>query len=477
MNIQCSIILLLSLFILPLCAQDVSKLDDQFRNEPAFRHAQLGYAIKKISNSKEVIGLNQKVKMIPASSLKLITTLSAVKLLGKDYTYKTKLYHTGTLNYDGTLEGDILIVASGDPTLASPAFKGVKSLPQLIDEITNKIRKAGINCIEGSIKVDNSIFEHEGPEDGWQFNDIANYYGAGAWSFNIHENLFSICFDTNDKIGKVANVVSTDPQMEDLIFDNKVRIAGSYTGDNAYVYGSVHGAKREIRGTVPQTKGSFRIKAALPNPSAFFCRLLHDNLLNNDISIHNELISSVSKKLISDIPSPPLERIAYMCNKESNNLYAESLLKTVAVNNNLTGNAKNGIKQIIKLLESYKIDKNQIDIKDGSGLSRSNYISPESMASFLSAISKDLGSQFIRKLISQPGEKGTLQNIMKGKSNMNKFWIKTGSMGNIQTYSGYMEGKSGELYSFCLMCNGSSASNSSIRRAFDTYLSEMQAAL
>ena len=194
-------------------------------NQEVFDHAQVSMSVVDISNDQTILDINGDVSLIPASSLKVLTTFSSLQVLGENYRYQTRLSYAGTLLSDGTLLGDIIIIGSGDPSLASPD-EDVLSLEQLLEDMSRAISDAGITCITGSIKVDASLFETAGIHDTWPWDDLTNYYASGAYGFNIRENFYDIIFSRTSQPSDKTQIVSMNPEIGFVQFDNE---AVSYT--------------------------------------------------------------------------------------------------------------------------------------------------------------------------------------------------------------------------------------------------------
>ena len=469
-------ILILLLFTSCLKAQDSSTISsalDKLSDNPLFENAHLAVSLVDIREGEEILSYNSDKLFIPASGLKLITNFSALKQLGKDYKFKTEIYYRGTLKYDGSLDGDIIVISGGDPSLGSYNFKGVSPLEELMASICRSIKKAGITCIEGDIIVDDSFFEYQGPMNSWQWDDIANYYAGGAYSLNLHENLYFLNFDRNKDLNALSELVSIDPPIPYLSFVNKVRVAKSNTGDNAYVFGGPWNHVKELRGTIPQGKSLFKIKGALPDPPYYFAFILKQYLESQEIqvdSIRKKKCSTENLELIKVIHSPTLERIAYMSNIESNNLYAETLFKMLGKHKFNSDKAALSKAAIDQMASEFGLKKNQIKMADGCGLSRRNKMSSSFMSSFLDNMAEILGLENVCKLLPRPGSKGTAKHINIKEDIASNIWIKTGSMSGVQSYSGYIRTKSKNWYSFCLIANDFNKSNSQVRSEFNDFL-------
>ena len=254
--------ILLSILYCSACmAQNNSTALEQLSQNKVFENAHLSVSVKNISKDVLIIDYNASLPLIPASSLKLINNFSALDILGSQATFKTTISHTGRLQEDGTLDGDIVISGGGDPTLGSPDFKGVRQLEELLQYISNAILDFGITCVYGNIIIDDSYFSRQGSMDGWQYNDLGNYYAGGAWSLNIHENMYKLYFDRKNAVGKATSLIKTIPYIEGLTFRNEVTTGEYSTGDNAYIYGGPEIFNAIIRGTIPPGKSNFIMRA------------------------------------------------------------------------------------------------------------------------------------------------------------------------------------------------------------------------
>lgn len=415
--------------------------------------------------------------MIPASSLKLITSFTALNVLGKHFRFETKVAYTGSIEYDGTLTGDIVILSSGDPCLGSPDFKGVRSLDDLIQSIVTNISKKGIKCIEGKLIIHNNLFKYESPPDSWQWNDIGNYYAGGVYGLNVHDNYYRVFFERDSRIGNPAKIIDIQPRIPEMRIDNQVTIAAAGTGDRAYIYGGPWARYKKILGTIPRGKSAFSIKGSIPDPPLFFGHILAKAMKEKSIEVSGVRVSQESiKEKYNDIytyKSPHLERIVYMCNIESNNLYAEALLKKFALEKCGAGDYESSIMCMRAFLESKALKSSDYRAVDGSGLSRENYISSQLMCSFLDTMSKEMGIEALCKLMARPGKKGTAEQILNNSPARENIWIKTGSMSSVQSYSGFIQSRDGQWYSFCIIANAFEASNGEVRRQFDAFISDI----
>lgn len=464
MMLKNSYIILLFLFLVSdVRSQALQSRVDQLTSATFYRHANIGISVREV-NTNTLLADKQKDKMlIPASSLKLITTLTGLEMLGEDFRFNTRVTYDGTLGSDGILKGNIYIEGGGDPCLGSDRIPGVLTAASLIRQITDDILKAGIICVEGNIVADESVFNSFPVSPSWQWNDLGNYYAAGAWGLNINENLYNIWFNRSGPIGSRSRIAYFEPRIPNLVLENEVTIDSANTGDNAYIFGGPYHYGKRVVGTIPQGKELYKIKGSLPDPPLFFAYSLLTEMEKRKMGGHNcrtqyrPVKNQKNRRLISEYRSPDLKTIIQFTNDLSINIYAESILKTLGkvIRNN--GSGSDGIAVIKSNLKQHGLDTEPFNIEDGSGLSARNLMSPDLMAGFLAASAKGKDLKLIRELIPPAGERGTVRHLLAGSRAKGRLWVKSGSMDNILTYAGYCQAASGKFVAFAVFLNGSTA--------------------
>ena len=437
----------------------------------AFKYANIGVAVIDIETGKTLAGINQNKVLVPASAQKVITTFAALELLGDDFEYVTKIAHDGRIQADGTLEGNLYIIGSGDPTLGSSRFKEVLNFEDLLKSLVDEIKAFGITCIDGDIIADES-FLHSFPVcPSWQWNDLGNYYASGAWGLNINENQYLVAFDKRGVVGRRPRIKYYSPEIPGLQFSNEITVDSSNTKDNAYIFGGPNNYFKRIVGTIPAGEGNFYIKGSIPDPPIFAAFQLHTKLKKANIpsngysSIYDPLeVKKLKRKDILSIKSPPLRTILKSANYRSVNLYCESLLKTIAKHKGHTGSGGHGLYEINKFLHRLKVDTKGIHLEDGSGLSVRNNISPHGLAAFLQRMTQKRELSELTSLLAVGGRNGTVAGMFKGSKAAGNVYLKSGSMNRILTYTGYVQCKSGKWVSFAVMANGFDLDAKKMRR-------------
>ncbi len=437
-------------------------------SSPFYKHASIGVSVREIGSSNLLANYLKDKSMVPASSLKLLTTLSAIEILGENFRYETKIAIDGSITSDSILNGNLYVIGNGDPTLGSQKMKDAISIQQMFDDIKQALKNKGIKQIDGDIVIDESEFPSFPAAPSWQWNDLGNYYAAGTWSVNILDNEVSVYFSRSGKIGSRAIIEYKEPFIPGFELDSKVTIDSANTGDQVYIYGFPDQHQRIATGTIPQGKGLFKVRGSIPNPPMYFAYKLQRFLKENGYGSKSHRLSnsndSKNRQILTSFLSPELKDIVKLANAESLNNYCESILRTIGLKKNGMATPENGIKAIDQYLSQKKIDTNGLHLEDGSGLSARNLITPDIMAIFLSKF--DIKQhKSILNIIPKAGQDGTVKNVLKGLPSQEFVWLKSGSMNNIFSYSGYVKTSKGKWVSFCAILNGSSAGKTSINRS------------
>ncbi len=455
---------------------------DRILNSTELKHANVSLSVLDIETGEELASHRPNKSLTPASSLKVLTSLIAMDILTEDFTYKTNISYTGSLDVDGTLKGDIVIMGSGDPTLGSTKFGGKPNFEQVLSQIVQSIQDAGITCIDGSIIADESVFNAFPISPSWQWNDLGNYYASGAWGINVNENQYTIYFKDRATVGRRPNIKSYYPIIPNLELSNELAVDSAGTGDNAYIFGGPYDYTKRIVGTIPAGTGVFSIKGSIPDPPYFLAWHVQRELNRLKIKTGDAEVNYVpGKKYPNATPlitfeSAPLSDIVRRLNLESNNLYAEALLKTLGLKVRRTASGQMGISAVRRYLRKLKVNYDGLNMEDGSGLSARNFVPSFLLADFLRKYALKNGIEETTKYLPQGGVSGTMRSLFSKSSASGKVWAKSGSMKDVMSYSGVVKAKSGEWRSFSIIFNAYSAKNKVIRSKMEKIMKQIYSA-
>ncbi|HVZ98375.1 MAG TPA: D-alanyl-D-alanine carboxypeptidase/D-alanyl-D-alanine-endopeptidase [Chitinophagaceae bacterium] len=423
----------------------------KFAAEKIFKHASISLLV--IDNSgKKITAIHPEMGLAPASCQKVITASAAFELLGHDYKYATSLAYTGTI-INGTLNGDIIIKGSGDPTLGSWRYSSAGE-DAVIKEFSDAISREGIHEITGHVYADESLWNGETTPGGWIWEDIGNYYGAGARALNWRENQYDLHLHSGKNIGDSLSITGTTPSFVDgLKLSMEATSAAKGTGDNSYIFIPQFSEYSTLRGTIPVDEDSFTISGAMPRPGRQLAETLEASLKN--IPVEDISAQEVTAHKTFDLPhtfythySPTLDSMVYWFLKRSINLYGEALLKTLAYKYSGTGSTDSGVAVIQRFWNNKGIDSYAMNIIDGSGLSPANRITTTVLTSVL---------QFAKKQSWFPSFYDALPVIDGIK-------MKSGSISGVVSYTGFIKSRSGREYTFAFIVNNFDGDSDNVRK-------------
>ncbi len=480
-------LLFILFFQLNLNAQNsLQQAINTFVDDPVLQHASVSISVLDLALERQVAGYQSMKSLIPASSLKVLTTASALSILGTDYRFKTEIQYDGHIDDNGVLSGNIYIKGYGDPTLGSDQIEGVPELEDIMERFRLSLQRKGIREIKGYIIADATHFESAANAPTWQWNDMGNYYASGVFGLNIHENFYYLKFRQTSRLGAIPTIAKVQPYVKELILVNEVTSAGSNTGDNAYIFGAPYNYYRYVRGTIPIGSGLFTIKGSIPDPPLFTAQYLLDKLDEIGIkcekgattirrlSMENMEMGKAPRMVLSAHYSPSLQLIVERANQKSINLYCESMLKAIGNDQKNEGTTKAGIKAIQEHWESKGMEFDGCFLEDGSGLSPRNGVSSYFLASLMLKIKKETALyEVFEPSLPIAGETGTLRYFLSNTAAQGKIKAKSGSISRVRSYTGYVETKTGRTLSFAIMVNNYSSENGSIKAAFENLMLAM----
>lgn len=448
--------------------------------QPEYKNAAEGIQIMDLESEKPLFELNADKLMIPASTLKIITSATALEILGADYHSQTKIGYTGDLLKTNEIKGDLVVLGGGDPTLGSEYFNQIESCRDFVKIWVQKIKAAGIRKITGDIIFDGSVYDSEKIPPTWIWGDIGNYYGAGASAFSCYDNLFRITFKSPKEMGEKTEIISVIPKIEGLEIVNEV-VSSDDNRDLAFVFGSPLDKKRVIRGTIPKDRKAFTIKAAVHHPEELLAEALLNQLAKEGVFISGEVkFETVNKNQFHTIyihESPKLEDIIKVLNHESVNLFAEHLVLQIAAEKAGLGNREKGLKLVREFWDSKGIDTHNLFMEDGSGLSHFNAVSPAQINSILNYME---GKSENRKafLYSLPSAgNGTIKSFGADSFPQNTLKAKSGSMTRVRCYAGYLNTDSGKNIAFTVMFNHFSGTHANLIKEIESLLVTIKKAI
>jgi D-alanyl-D-alanine carboxypeptidase/D-alanyl-D-alanine-endopeptidase (penicillin-binding protein 4) len=320
--------------------------------------------------------------MIPASALKVLTTGAALSIHGPDFRFTTQF--ASSVVPDGPLlDGDLVIVGGGDPALSSNQLKG------MVDELV----KRGIRRIDGRVITDATIFPEHPMSDHWNWGDVGNAYGAGAYGLNVDHNRMVVRFRPGDATGDGAEILGSSAVLPDVEWINRVTTGPRGSGDGVVVYSEPYGRRVTFRGTVPAGVGEFSTRAAIPNPPETAAAIVRAALLEMGVEITGKVRpAAAAGEVLAESKSAPLIDIIRNIHRTSDNLEAQCVFLSLAPQ----GDPAVVVRDYWR---GEAVEFSALRLLDGSGLARANAIRAVDLARVMhAALAAPHGREFFESL-------------------------------------------------------------------------------
>jgi D-alanyl-D-alanine carboxypeptidase/D-alanyl-D-alanine-endopeptidase (penicillin-binding protein 4) len=455
---RCLVVCLLFVFY-SASAQDIKqKLQEQVQRlvaDSQMRAGILGLYVADATTGEEIFSWNGKTGLAPASTQKIITSVAAFELLGRDYRYTTEFWGgklipsiKGKQKFN-RLEG-LFIKGKGDPTLGSWRYSSTTE-GSIADSLVAAFRKNNIQQLANIIYVFQNHFDVLTTPGGWIVDDIGNYYGAGVAAVNWKENQFDVKLLPGKKEGDPVKVDSLFETSGYKLRYNQLTTGKRGSGDGAYIYFNQMG-EMMIAGTAESGTGSLTISGAA-EPKVYLAhrlsvllkqRLKWKNQFTIEMRQDSTSTSQKSKSKVANpvLPlythySPALDSIVYWFMKRSINLYGEALLKAIAVEKTGVGSTDSGVAAIRRFYKEKGFDIAALKIKDGSGLSPQNRITAEALV----------------KVLLYAKNQSWFPAFEQSFPIYNEMTLKSGTIGGAKSYAGFHTAKDGKQYVVAIIIN------------------------
>ena len=443
----------------------------------AFDDAYWGVRIENLETGEVLFDRNGSRRFIPASNMKLLSTAAALDALGPDFRYETRLYAEGEIQ-NGTLTGALVVRGAGDPSFGGRYVDG--DLTRAFRAWADSLRAAGVRRVQGPVIGDDDVFDNVSLGQGWQWDDLVWYYGAEISGLQFNEGVVDVEVRGTSAGDRAA--ISAEHNYGYARFVNQTTttsgggIREGYSralSDNVFT----------VTASVPAGRVE-REALSIVNPTEYFVRVMVGVFRERGIAVTGDEIDvdewgrRPRYELMTRIAShrsPPLSDIVQQTNEDSNNLYAEHLLRTLGAyvyrgTDLPTGSAFAGYEAMRPFLTRIGVDPESFRVADGSGLSALNRLTPVGIIGLLRGMHQHPDPATRRAFYeSLPvgGRSGTLRRRYGSGDARGNVRAKTGYISGARTLSGYVTSASGDLIAFSLLCNNYTVRTSRVNRAQD----------
>ncbi len=452
----------------PGSSQLSADLDAMFDTAP-FDGMHIGAMVVDVESGERLYARNHARRFVPASNQKILSTIAALEEFGPDYRFQTHVLAEGPLT-DGILVGNLVVAGSGDPTLSRRYYDSAET--PLI-ELARQLRSAGLRRVRGDLLIDAVGWDSTRVEPTWMWGDLPYAYAAAAGPFVISEGMVEVVLRAGDPGSPVA-VAWTPVGHPDRITSSARSVASDSADLDARLRDDFAGV--EVTGTLEAfTSDTLELNVQDPDfeAAAAFARILGDHGIEIDgsIGVRREeplcLAGCEAVMPLAQLESPPLIDIAQGVLEPSQNWMAEQLVRALGTTEEGPAGWPTGTRAMRRILQSdFGLDSLDLTIRDGSGLSAYNLVTPRALVGLLEAVHRKPWAAGYASALAEPGEDdSTLSNRLEGLEG--RVYAKTGTITHVNSLSGYIDTLDGRRLAFAMLTNASGVRASHVRRLID----------
>lgn len=457
---------------------DRKELAEELRRlmeSPALRRARFGVCAMDLASEEWLFEHNADELLTPASNVKLATTAAALELLGPDFEFRTTVALIGKLLPGGVLQGDLLLVGRGDPNISGRLHQSKPTA--LMEKWAEAVAAAGIKSIRGGVIADDTYFDRQHLHPGWPQGQHEAWYCAPVSGLSFNDNCVLVVVKPAAKPDLPA-VATTEPPTSYFEIVNSVVTTRARVGENRVVAHRRLGENRiVVSGTIRAQGGPFQAWITVHEPALYTATVFADVLRAKGVPVAGP-VRLLNPPLKGDQPgareiittTSSLKDAVMVANKNSQNFYAEQILKTLAREKTGMGTWAAGAEVVEKFLRAAKLTGTFV-YSDGSGLARTNRFSVRQIVQLLQyANGRRWGGTYLRSL-AEPGEEGTLSrrlDAFKGH-----LFAKTGYILGASALSGYLETRGRRLVAFSIIVNDFHSALAEVRALQDAVVAKL----
>jgi D-alanyl-D-alanine carboxypeptidase/D-alanyl-D-alanine-endopeptidase (penicillin-binding protein 4) len=406
-------------------------------------------------DGRQLYGRNADRMFVPASNTKLVVSAVAAALFPPDWTVQTSLYADGPVE-GAVLQGDLVLYGRGDPTMGVRCYSVDTTAPGACDtdpflrlrQLVGEFRSRGITTVTGDLVGDGSWFDGELVNGDWESYDLNWWYAAPVSGLGFNDNSLDFTYTPGRSIGAPATIRFT-PDFGTVAFENRTRTvaAGQPTTIDFYREpGTLH---VWAEGDVALDARGGNEYFALPDPDLFTAWALRSVLADSGIAVQGATRSTTDsarysaarqRGSLADVASRPVKEWIFPVLNSSQNWFAEMLLKQLGRQFGEGGSWRGGLAVERRfLIDSMHVDSTQFALRDGSGLSSSNLVSPQAFATLLTWMRRHPRFEYFADGLPQSGQRGSLKTRFVETPLEGRVRAKTGSISRVNTLSGYIE--------------------------------------
>ncbi|MFL5469582.1 MAG: D-alanyl-D-alanine carboxypeptidase/D-alanyl-D-alanine-endopeptidase [Gemmatimonadaceae bacterium] len=414
-----------------------------------------GGMVVSLTRGDTLYAYNAGEEMLPASTMKLLTSSIAFERFGPDYQFSTDALRDGSVGPDGTLTGNIYLRGDGDPALSGKFLPGGPSAP--MNRLADLVASKGIKRITGNVIGDATAFDDQKVPEGWLSRYLQASYAARVSALSLNENLVAVAV-TPTSPGKPATVVLEPSTSAIPLVANVRTVAGG---------GARLGFRKQGNGTIV-ANGSIGSRAGtrkyvyiVEDPASFATGAFRNALIARGIQVDGGMQlgkTPAAAVKVASLLSPPLASMIAVMNRESINHYAELLFRNAArgPDRDKVGTVGNA-SSLLNSFFATKVgaDTTRLTFADGSGLSTLDRVTPRAQVQLLGYAHRAGWGPWLHSSLPVAGDSELLKRRMRNTPAEGNLHAKTGTTNDVIALAGYVTAVNGEVLAFSFLYNGS----------------------
>ncbi|MEJ7757999.1 MAG: D-alanyl-D-alanine carboxypeptidase/D-alanyl-D-alanine-endopeptidase [Gemmatimonadaceae bacterium] len=413
------------------------------------RAGQFGVMIVSLTRGDTLLAYNAGTPLLPASTMKMLTSVAAFERLGPSYRFSTDVLYDGTIGTDGTLTGNLYLRGDGDPTLSGRYLRGGPGAPMQL--LADQVAARGIKRVTGTVIGDATAFDNELIPQGWLSRYLQSGYAARVSGLSLNENLIWVTVVPGQG-AKLEPATSAIPLVNNV---RTVKGGGARLSIRRDRAGEI-----TVSGTIGSGSIPRRYVYVVENPAPFTTGALRSALVAKGVAVDGAIQLGKTPQgatKLASVQSPTLDRIVAAMNRESINHYAELLLRNAArgPKRDIVGNAATS-QALLRNIFATKIgaDTMNLRVADGSGLSTLDRVTPRAMTQMLGFAHRAPWGPWFHSSLPVAGESELMRRRMRGGQAQGNLHAKTGTTNDVIALGGYVTAMNGEVMAFSFIYNG-----------------------
>jgi PBP4 family serine-type D-alanyl-D-alanine carboxypeptidase len=428
---------------------------DRILDRPALAPAFWGIEVRSLKTGRLLYARNAEKNFQPASTLKLVTTAAALDAFGPEARLRTTVETAGRLDGGGRILGDVYLVGRGDPALSGRYSPG--GTTAAFEELGEGLRAAGVRRIEGRLLGHEGAFRGERRGADWGWEDLVWWYGSEVSALSLNDGCAQITVAPGERAGDPVILERSPLSAYYRVISTATTSPAGTKSDLTLVRDPGTNLIR-ISGTHPLAGPAWEGWVALEDPARYATTVFAEILEAKGIRVMGTLDTSSGPlpeglRVLATHDGPPLAEVLKIVNKESHNLQAEILLRLLGLQVKGEGTVSAGEEAVKDFLERMGVRADAWKLQDGSGLSRSDVLSPHGLVGLLAAMDRHPHAQVFRESLAVAGVDGTLKSRMRGTPAQGRVVAKTGTLHLAQAMVGYAGTSGGDRLAFALLVN------------------------